>query len=187
MHRKIMKSKDSRLMITYTRTFITPLNPKTEQINIKDIAHALSMICRANGHFDYFYSVAQHSINCALEAKSRNLSKKVQLACLLHDGSEAYIADIIRPVKEELHDYLKIEEKLQNCVFDRFSINSLDIVDNQAVKQIDNDVLYHEFLNICNEKIFENEPLLYGKLDFTEKPYRVIEADFIELYNAIAL
>lgn len=89
-------------MITYTRTYITPLNPKPEQINIKDIAHALSLICRANGHFDYFYSVAQHSINCALEAKARNLSRKVQLACLLHDGSEAYIADIIRPIKEEM-------------------------------------------------------------------------------------
>ena len=45
-----------------------PLDPNPDDIDIKDIAHALSLICRANGHFKYFYSVAQHCVACANEA-----------------------------------------------------------------------------------------------------------------------
>ena len=67
-----------------------PLHPNTDLIDIEDIAHALSMLCRANGHFKSFYSVGQHCINCAKEAKARGYSSFVQLACLLHDASEAY-------------------------------------------------------------------------------------------------
>lgn len=53
-----------------------PLNPDLELVNITDIAHALSLLCRANGHFRNFYSVAQHSINCLEEAKERGYSEK---------------------------------------------------------------------------------------------------------------
>ena len=77
---------------TYTGEDFTPLSPSENLICIEDIAHALSMMCRANGHFVRFYSVAQHSINCAGEAKARGLSVKVQIACLLHDASEASLA-----------------------------------------------------------------------------------------------
>jgi len=87
---------------TYTGEDFKPLSPDAKQIHIEDIAHALSLMCRANGHFVRFYSIAQHSINCAIEAKARGLSVKVQTACLLHDGSEAYLLDITRPVKEHL-------------------------------------------------------------------------------------
>lgn len=66
-----------------------PLEPNTDLIRIEDIAHALAMLCRANGHFKSFYSVGRHCINCAAEAAARGCSVRVQLGCLLHDGSEA--------------------------------------------------------------------------------------------------
>lgn len=72
---------------TYTGVMFDPLYPESELIDILDIAHALSMLCRANGHFRSFYSVGQHCINCALEAKARGYSKRVQLACLIHDAT----------------------------------------------------------------------------------------------------
>ena len=53
---------------TYSGIMFDPLNPREELIRIGDIAHALSMLCRANGHFKSFYSVGQHCINCAREA-----------------------------------------------------------------------------------------------------------------------
>ena len=71
-----------------------PLNPNPDDIDISDIAHALSLICRANGHFKYFYSVAQHCIACAEEAIERGYSLEVTLGCLLHDASEAYLCDV---------------------------------------------------------------------------------------------
>ena len=63
-----------------------PLDPNPKDIDIEDIAHALSLICRANGHFKYFYSVAQHCIACAVEAAERGHSLEVIFGCLL----EAY-------------------------------------------------------------------------------------------------
>ena len=83
---------------------------KTADVSLKDIVHALSLLCWGGGHIKYFYSVAQHSINCMKEA--RGWSKRVQLACLLHDASEAYISDIIRPVKIYLFNYLEIENRI---------------------------------------------------------------------------
>ena len=60
---------------------IDPLHIKEDDIYLEDIAHALSLICRGNGHIKYFYSVAQHSLNCAKEAQSRGYSKHVVLSC----------------------------------------------------------------------------------------------------------
>ena len=95
----------------YGRTF-DPMEMTEENVALEDIARALSLLCRGGGHIRHFYSVAQHSINCAKEAKARELPERMQLACLLHDASEAYISDIIRPVKEHLNNYLEIEAKI---------------------------------------------------------------------------
>ena len=77
---------------TYSGEAFDPAQPDSQKIHIADIAHALSLLCRANGHFKRFYSVGQHCVNCALEAQARGYRPQVQLACLLHDASEAYLA-----------------------------------------------------------------------------------------------
>lgn len=87
---------------TVTGKHFYPLNPDPRDIDIEDIAHALSLICRANGHFCRFYSVAQHCIACAGEAAARGHSLEVILGCLLHDASEAYLCDVTRPVKKHI-------------------------------------------------------------------------------------
>ena len=76
-----------------------------DNVAIEDIAHALSMICRGNGHLRFFYSVGLHSINCAQETLPEDTKQELVLACLLHDATEAYIADSIRPVKNQLPEY----------------------------------------------------------------------------------
>ena len=107
-------------IMTCTKKMFDPLHPNRELIDIEDIAHALSMLCRANGHFRSFYSVAQHSINCMQEAKARGYCERLQLACLLHDASEAYLSDVTRPVKAELPQYKEIEEPLQQTIWDKW-------------------------------------------------------------------
>lgn len=97
-------------IMTDSKIHFTPHNPNKDDININDIAHALAHMCRANGHFNSFYSVTQHSINCSLEARAKGYPKDVQLACLLHDASEAYMSDITRPVKKLVTQYLDIVE-----------------------------------------------------------------------------
>ena len=74
------------------------------------------MICRGNGHVQHFYSVAQHSLACAKEAKTRRYSKEVILGCLLHDSSEAYLSDVTRPIKRKLTYYLEVVSSVQIAV-----------------------------------------------------------------------
>ena len=84
---------------TYTGKHFDPMKPESDKIDIRDIAHALSLTCRGNGHVKTFFSVAQHCINCAMEAEVRGLSRRVILACLLHDAGEAYMSDVIRHIR----------------------------------------------------------------------------------------
>ena len=74
-------------IVTFTEKHFDPTAPEENLIDLSDIGHALSLICRGNGHVKYFYSVAQHSIACCREAQARGYSDRVQLACLLHDAS----------------------------------------------------------------------------------------------------
>lgn len=55
-------------MHTFTGKKVNPMKLEQNAIDIDDIAHALSLLCRGGGHLKYFYSVGQHSINCAEEA-----------------------------------------------------------------------------------------------------------------------
>lgn len=130
---------------TFTKRHFDPINADIDDIEIADIAHALSLLCRANGHFEHFYSVAQHSLNCVKEAKARGYSERVQLGCLLHDASEAYLSDVTRPMKAQLPKYFEVEEKLQNAIFNKWINPSLTEEERKQVFEIDDTVLYHEF------------------------------------------
>ena len=115
-------------ILTFTGKHFDPVEPDDNLIDAADIAHALSMLTRANGHFPIFYSVAQHSIACALEAKDRGYSDTVVLACLLHDASEAYLSDVTRPIKKDLSYYLDTEERLQNLIWKNFAGRDTGVV-----------------------------------------------------------
>lgn len=75
------------------------LNPRAENVITTDLAHALSLVCRFNGHCAHHYSVAQHSLLVAYIIEKVGGTPEEQLAGLLHDGTEAYISDLTRPLK----------------------------------------------------------------------------------------
>ena len=79
---------------TVTGKHFYPLDPDPRDIDIEDIAHALSLICRANGHFKYFYSVAQHSVACAEEAAARGYSAEVISGMMAATDNKAIIVCI---------------------------------------------------------------------------------------------
>ena len=121
---------------TYTGKAFKPLDPKPEDICIEDIAHALSLICRFTGHCKVFYSVAEHSIRCAAEARPED-----RLWALLHDASEAYLADIARPVKERIPGYAEAEDRLLRMIIEKYG---LTWPMPAAVKEIDHAMLMTE-------------------------------------------
>lgn len=177
----------SDYLITISKTHVTPLEPKKEQIIIEDIAHALSFMVRANGQFPEFYSVGQHSIGCMKEARARGYSNRVQLACLLHDGSEAYIADIIRPIKKNLPIYLEIEEKLQRIIYSKYLKTSLSEEEKQQVCDVDDDLLYHEFRHYMGERLFQEEPKLFSHPEFITKSFKEVEDEFMERFKELSI
>lgn len=52
-------------MTTYSGRKFDPMQMTPGDVYIEDIAHALSLLCRGGGQLTYFYSVGQHSLNCA--------------------------------------------------------------------------------------------------------------------------
>lgn len=167
-------------ILTYTNTLFYPLDPRAEEIHIEDIAHALSQMCRANGHFKKFHSVGQHCINCAIEAKARHFTKRVQLACLLHDASEAYISDITRPVKYYLPEYRKIEHNLQQAIFDKFCLGDMNEDELRQVELVDNALLYYEF-EYLHQSIQKQPSQVFSLPDITERNMAAVERQFIQL------
>lgn len=76
---------------------VYPFTLKPEEVSGQDIVRGLSKICRFGSACVEFYSVAQHSCLVADCVPS-----EYEADALLHDASEAYIGDIVRPIKQWL-------------------------------------------------------------------------------------
>ena len=171
------------LMDTYTGQQFDPMQMQEENIFIEDIAHALSLMCRGGGHIRTFYSVAQHSLNCTKEAKAQGYSKRVQLACLLHDASEAYIADIIRPVKAHLSNYLKIEDQIMACIWKQFDLADLSLEEQKAWKKMDDLLLEQELKHLMPGEENRFIPVLASIPDLRQRNWQDVEQEFIQCFK----
>ncbi len=174
-------------ILTYSKVKFTPTEPKGEDVKIEDIAHALSMLCRANGHYTSFYSIGAHCLNCYEEACARRESARVKLACLLHDACEAYISDITRPVKRYLEEYRIIEDRLSKVIYEKFLGSPLTEYEEKMVKLIDDAMLYYEFLEFSGEKLLEEPPYVAATPDFYRGTMKQVEQEYIDVFNSIDL
>lgn len=172
-------------ILTFTKKMFDPLAPKPELIDIRDIAHALSFLCRANGHFPSFHSVAQHSLECYEEAKARGLSKRLQLACLLHDGSEAYLSDVTRPVKASMPLYLELEAPLQEAIWNKWIQPSLTPEERKTVFSIDDALLYHEFFTHTGMKLTPAVPQILTAPTFAYVEFSRVEQAFLDAFTEV--
>lgn len=166
---------------TYSKIHFTPLCPEPEQIEIRDIAHALSLMTRANGHFPEFYSVGQHCIHCCEEAYARGCTRREQLACLLHDASEAYLADITRPVKQHMTGYREAEKVLQEKIFRKY-LGALSEEEEQLWKKLDDALLYYEFDHFMGEKIVAYPGVLRSRPVFGTEPFQTTEQKYLDWF-----
>jgi len=172
-------------ILTHTGIYMDPFIMTPDQVNIYDIAHSLSMMTRANGHIAHFFSVAQHCINCTVEARERGCSGRIQLACLLHDAAESYIADVPRPVKHRLAGYADLEAYALGVVFDAFGIGELSPEEATSVREIDDAMLYHEFDVLKDVAIGDVRPALTAVHDFAFHPIEEIESRFLSLFHQL--
>lgn len=119
------KDQDSRGKIRChpSGKYVNPLNLRASDIDIRDIAHHLSNICRYTGACPKFYSVAQHSV-----LVSRMLAEHgpaMALAGLLHDAAEYVFNDLASPVKHDprMAWYSKIEHDATRMIFRVFGLD----------------------------------------------------------------
>lgn len=143
-------------MQTFTGRKFYPLDPRADEIVLEDIAHGLAMTCRYGGQCQRFYSVAEHAF-----LVSHLVPEPFALHGLLHDSAEAYIGDMIRPLKHqpEMGDFRQAEEMIEDAVAIAFGLDwTPEAVD--SVKEFDDRILVDEITTLMAD------PAIYleGKL-----------------------
>jgi 5'-deoxynucleotidase YfbR-like HD superfamily hydrolase len=141
-------TEDKAWIQTFTGQPFWPLDPRPEEIDILDIAHALSMQCRYSGHVHTFYSVAEHSVHI-----SRAVDPRDALWGLLHDASEAYLVDIPRPLKPHLPQYKAAEQQVMQCIVQHF--NLYPVFEPAEVKEMDTRILFNEREALLSKSVRE--------------------------------
>ena len=177
-----MRTLPERYLSTYTGKKFFPFDPRPEQICIEDIAHGLSMLCRFSGQCPYFYSVAEHSIYLV-----HFLPDNLQLEGLLHDASEAYLADLPRPVKAGLPEYKAIEARVERVIAEKFG---LPFPMAPEVKAADQALLKHEVFSFFGaERYFEDfgEEYTGAGVALAGMSPGYAERRFLDLYASWAL
>lgn len=105
---------------TWTGKAFFPKDIRVGDVDIRDIAHALSQTCRYGGQCDFTYSVAQHSVYCWEMAVRLGYPQHLLREALLHDAVEAYLgADFPRPYKmmiPALGEFEKMIERQLNPI-----------------------------------------------------------------------
>jgi len=131
---------------TYTGKAFSVMHPEISRgdITIYDIAHSLAMSCRWTGHTRKHYSVAQHSVLVSRWLERHGWDAKIQMLGLMHDASEAYMADVSRPVKEELANYKAIESRLMAAILAWFGLPEMQ----EVIKTADDALLITEWRDL---------------------------------------
>lgn len=132
-------------MQTFSGLQFFPLDPKAEDVSAIDIAHALSLTCRYGGHVSEFYSVAEHCVRISWWLRAQGEPRDVQLAGLLHDAAEAYIGDMVRPLKHHMPAYQEVDRAVSRVIYGVFGCppEYADALPAR-VKEADNRILLDE-------------------------------------------
>lgn len=138
---------------TYTGKSFDIIAATPDDLDIEDIAAALSKLCRWGGHTKVFYSVAEHSIHVA-----SMLPESLALAGLLHDAAEAYVGDVIGPLKGQnfMSTYRLLEWRFLDMIDKKFKVDT----DHDKVKAVDLAVLRAEELVLIKNQTGPAKPVI---------------------------
>jgi uncharacterized protein len=145
---------------TFTGRTFFPMDPDWAEIDIADIAHSLSHLCRFAGHCREFYSVGDHSCRVAEIVAPEN-----RKWALLHDAAEAYLVDLPRPIKRfpGLGDLYKMAEaRVEAAVAQQFR---LTLPMPAEIKVADNILLITELRDLMGRKPRPYERALEGTIE----------------------
>lgn len=173
-------------MRTYTGRRFYHSKPRARDICIRDIAHALSLMCRYTGHVPSMYSVAEHSVRVSRLFKDHDLA----LWALLHDASEAYYADMHRYLKRMpgMACYREMERRCMLVVARKYRLTPCRAKEPSEVQQADRVMALTEMRDLKGRKMRHKEMEGLTPLRGTIKPWSSKRAEraflkrFAELY-----
>ena len=169
------------MICTFTGKSVDPANLRPELVCIEDIAHHLALINRFTGATRVPYSVAQH---CVMMSYLCTQEENLSLECLLHDATEAYLGDVSRPLKRQLHNYQNFEQKAEAVIRKALGLPGRE--HPIAVKQWDNLMLVWEAseLGVSIETKYEYIDVSHlSKL--TPWGWRKAESEFLKRYEEL--
>lgn len=155
-------------------------NPSPEVIDIEDIATGLANLCRFGGQVNRFYSVAEHC--CYM---SQLMDRLHGIYGLMHDAHEAYLGDVISPLKQLINPHYKIlTQRFDKAIYTRFELKPTPEI-KKFVNQYDR-VLFIEERRYLQQghkgKLFmEMESMSRQPIGW---PPEVARKTFLELYNS---
>lgn len=140
-------------ILTKSGRYFDFVEPRDNIFDISDIGFGLANVCRFGGHTRQFYSVAQHSV-----LASELVPPAMAFAALVHDGAEAFMGDVAKPLKELLANYKVIEERVERDLFPRLGLSyPLD----KEIKRIDLVLLATELRDLM-PAVSDEWPILRG-------------------------
>lgn len=88
-----------------------------DKVRLEDITIHLSSINRFGGAGRRFYSVLEHSLLVA-----GLVPPALRRMALLHDAAEAYMGDVVTPLKAQLPALSSIEERFRSIIFQALGV-----------------------------------------------------------------
>lgn len=107
--------------------YLDLVDPDPNSIYTEDISIGLSRIGRYGSQTREFYSVAQHSVLVSrLACQVEGISIHAARWGLLHDATEAFLGDMVWPLKKNVpgirETYERIESNMMSAIRDRFDL-----------------------------------------------------------------
>jgi hypothetical protein len=107
---------------TFTGREFFPLEPRAEDVDPVDVAHALSLKCRYTGHCKVFYSVAEHCVLMSDYLEKQGHESLGAFYGLIHDAGEAYLPDVASPIKALIPGFKDSETRVLMAICERFGV-----------------------------------------------------------------
>ena len=107
---------------------INLLDPKPDQISIGDIARGLSYNSHFGGQTPQFFSIAQHCLLVCELMEEQFHTPDLLMTGLLHDASEAYLGDMLKPLKVMLPNFREIEDRMMVVILEKYSLDPASMV-----------------------------------------------------------
>jgi uncharacterized protein len=175
-----MTMKKGDWFLTYTGKKFYPLDPDPDMICIRDIAHALSQVNRFGGHSREPYNVGHHSILVS------SMLETDKLEGLMHDAPEAYVGDMVQPLKRFMPEFREVEKLIWRVICAKYGMK----------EELPPSVKYADLVLLMTEKrdllVKHPDPWAVTEEEYPPLPGTIIpwssdtsERIFINLFNEL--